>query len=64
MKYKNEDSEIVSIETVNTGGNVINDIIVLKDDSICVITSDAIYYFCNREDYDNCDESKFISRFE
>ena len=49
-----EDSEIKSIETNQTGGNVFNDIITLKDDRVLVINTDVIVLYDNREDYENC----------
>ena len=56
-------SEVDNVETLNTGGNVLNDILTLKDDSLVVITSDGIYYFKNRQDYEENLEIGFINRY-
>ena len=48
-----EDSEILNIQTINTGGNIYNDVITLKNKQVVVITSDAVYLFKSFKDYDN-----------
>ena len=48
-----EDSEIKNIQTINTGGNIYNDVITLKNKQVVVITSDAVYLFKSFKDYDN-----------
>ena len=48
-----EDSEIDNIQTINTGGNIYNDVITLKNKQVVVITSDAVYLFKSFKDYDN-----------
>jgi hypothetical protein len=41
---------IKSIEVLQTGGNIMNEIISLNDSSIIVISEDAIFYYKNRND--------------
>ncbi len=55
--------EVKSIDTEYNGGNIFNDIIILKDDTIVVITSDAVYFYRSRGDYNNNINEKIINRF-
>lgn len=65
MKIEDTNSEVKEINTIDTGGNISNDVIVLKDDSVVVITSDVICYYRTMDDYENNtnDEVGSINRF-
>lgn len=51
--YNNAKSEIDGLNTINTGGNVYNDIIFLKNDQVIIINDNGVYLFNNIEDYES-----------
>ena len=54
---------IKSIQSLDTGGNVRNDIVTLSDGQVIVITLDVIYIYECIGDYDNCENPiNFIIR--
>ncbi len=48
-----DDSQIASIETINTGGHIYNDIIVLKTGHIIRISEDGMSVYRNEKDDDD-----------
>ena len=54
MKYNNKDSEVKKIETYQTGGDVMNDIVYLKNGQVLVISGDVV---CLYKDYDSYEEN-------
>lgn len=57
----NEDSYIASVDTVNTGGNIYNDVIVLKNGVIIRISEGLIGVYEDEEADENGD---FLSMTE
>jgi hypothetical protein len=53
---------VKSIETLQTGGYIMNDIITLNDNTVICVTEDGIYYFKNIEEYNNNGNFEFIER--
>jgi hypothetical protein len=55
---------IKSVTTENTGGNIMNDTIVLNDGKVIIISDDIICYYNNIDDYNNGSEPiQFIEKF-
>jgi hypothetical protein len=50
---------IDSVTSETTGGNIMNDIITLKDFKVLVITHEAIYYFTSIDSYESNEDPLF-----
>lgn len=54
---------IKSVEMLQTGVYIMNEVITLEDDTVLVISEDGIYFYKSLEDYYTCaEETIYIER--
>lgn len=55
---------ITEARTENTGGNCMNDILTLEDNTCLVISEDMICWYADKDSYENGEEpTRYIDRF-
>ena len=65
LDYTGE-SWIRELDTVDTGGNITNDIISLTDGTVIVISDETVALYASRRDYENNNQehAEFIRRYD